>query len=338
MSVTKQIRVLVVDDSLFAREAIQSILEEDPQMLVVGFAENGIDAIQKTKDLKPDVITMDLSMPKMSGPECIKEIMQHYPTPIIIVSRLEIKEIVACLGLGAMDFVAVRDDMDALSAELREKVRLASRIKPLRQFKVASKLPKAAKKVRSLQDQRVVAIGVSTGGPQALLAVLSKLPADFPAPVLVVQHMSKGFIHGLAEWLRQYTALRVCVAEQGDTLTPGTIYFAPDNAHLTVTELGTIALKDDGENATLHVPSADVLLKSVADIYGVNAIGVIMTGMGRDGADGIKAIYSAGGTTIAQDEATSVIYGMNKIAVDMGCVSRVVPLDKIADELIKSGG
>lgn len=338
MKMQKQIRVLVVDDSLFARNAIQSILEEDPNMLVVGFAENGLEAIQKTKDLKPDVITMDLTMPKMGGAETIQEIMQQVPTPIIIVSKVEIKEIVACLGLGAMDFVAVQDDMEALGAELREKVKLASRVRPLRQFKAIPRLPKAPKRERLGPNQKLVAIGVSTGGPQALLAVISRLPANFPSPILVVQHMSKGFIRGLAEWLKQYTQLRVCVAEQGDVILPGTIYFAPDDAHLTVTALGTMALVADSNKIALHVPSVDVLLKSVADVYGTKAIGVIMTGMGRDGVDGIKAIYDAGGTTIAQDEASSVIYGMNKLAVDMKCVSRIVPLDKIADELINSGG
>lgn len=338
MKMQKQIRVLVVDDSLFARNAIQSILEEDPNMLVVGFAENGLEAIQKTKDLKPDVITMDLTMPKMGGADTIQEIMQKFPTPIIIVSKVEINEIVACLGLGAMDFVAVQDDMDVLGAELREKVKLASRVRPLRQFKLTPRLSKAPKRERMEQNQKLVAIGVSTGGPQALLAVVSKLPANFPSPILVVQHMSKGFIHGLAEWLTQYTPLRVCVAEQGDPILPGTIYFAPDDAHLTVTAMGTMALVADRNTMGLHVPSVDVLLKSVADVYGTKAVGVIMTGMGRDGVDGIKAIYDVGGTTIAQDEASSVIYGMNKLAVDMKCVSRVVPLDKIADELINSGG
>lgn len=333
----KQIRVLIVDDSPFARDTIRSLLEEDAQISVVGVAGNGVEAIQKTKDLRPNVITMDLNMPKMGGAEAIQEIMQRYPTSIIIVSKLEVGNIVACLGLGAMDFVAVRDNMDVFGAELREKVKLASRVRPLRQFKITARLSKPAKKPQAVGEQKVVAMAVSTGGPQALLAVLSKLPVDFPMPVLVVQHMSNGFIHGLAEWIRQYTPLQVCVAEQGDTIIPGTIYFAPDDAHLTVTEHGAIALVGDGDKATLHVPSADVLLKSVAHVYGANAIGVIMTGMGRDGADGIKAIYNAGGTTIAQDETSSVIYGMNKVAVDMGCVLRTVPLDKIADELMKSG-
>lgn len=331
----KPIRVLVVDDSMFMRDALRNILEEDPRMVVAGTAENGLEAIQKTQDLKPDVITMDLNMPKMGGAEAIQEIMQRFPTPIVVVSEMNIRRIVACLGLGAMDFVAVESDVDALAHDLRDKVRMASRVRPLKQYKVTPRPAKAAKAVKRAQDMMVVAIGVSTGGPQALLGVLSKLPADFPAPILIVQHMSKGFIHGLAEWLRQYAALRVCVAEEGDSLATGTVYFAPDDAHMTVTSLGTIALVEDGDRVSLHVPSADVLLKSVAEVYGANAIGVIMTGMGRDGAAGIKAIHHAKGATIAQDEDSSVIYGMNKVAVDMGCVTRVLALDKIADELVK---
>lgn len=331
----KQIRVLVVDDSPFMRDALRNILEEDPRLTVAGTAENGREAVQKTQDLRPDVITMDLNMPKMSGDEAIQEIMQRFPTPIVVVSEMNIKRIVACLGLGAMDFVAVESDVDALASDLCDKVRLASRIHPLRQFKVTPRPVKTAKAAKRARDLTVVAVAVSTGGPQALLGMLSKLPANFPAPILIVQHMSKGFIHGLAEWLRQYVALQVRVAEAEDQVVAGTIYFAPDDAHMTVTSLGTIALVEDGNKVSLHVPSADVLLQSVAEAYGANAIGVIMTGMGRDGAAGIRAIYNAKGLTIAQDEDSSVIYGMNKVAVDMGCVTQVLPLGKIADALVQ---
>jgi two-component system chemotaxis response regulator CheB len=181
----------------------------------------------------------------------------------------------------------------------------------------------------------VVALGISTGGPQALQILLSKLPANFPAGILIVQHISSGFIQGLVEWLRVTSSLDIRVAKVGDTLRNGTIFFAPDDMHMTVDKQEKIVLKEDVSKKMLHVPSIDVMMQSVAEAYRGNAVGVIMTGMGRDGVEGISAIKSSGGYTLAQDEKTSAIYGMNKLAVEQGVIDRVLALEYIADELIR---
>ncbi len=328
-----KIRVLIVDDSALMREALKSIIEKDPVIEVVGLAKNGKEGVEKALLLKPDVITMDLKMPMMSGLEATEAIMEELPIPIIVVSSMDITVIVKALSIGAMDFVAVTSDIETIAADLITKIKIASHVKPLRRMKIRACPVKAPKELRGKETSKVVAIGVSTGGPQALQQVLAKLPPDFPCGILIVQHMSKGFIDGLAEWLNTASCLHVNIAKAGDILKKGMIMLAPDDLHMRIGSDGRIVLSENTSKAIVHVPSIDVMMKSVADYYQENAIGVIMTGMGQDGVDGIRAIRKAGGKTIAQDEKSSVIFGMNKAAIDMGLIDKVVSLERIAEEI-----
>jgi len=330
----KKIRVLIVDDSSLMRSAIESILRSDNKIEVVGTASDGAEAIKKTKVLKPDVITMDLKMPIMGGFEAIEKIMSEIPTPIIMVSTMEVEVIVKALGIGAMDFVPVTQDINAISRNLIGKVKIASKVKAIKRIKIE---PLKAKKIfKKRKISKVVAIGVSTGGPQALQVVLSQLPKNLPAGIVIVQHMSEGFIAGLAEWLKSTSSVDAKVACSKDKLKSGVAFFAPDNYDVGVDEDGVIELSESVDKSAMYVPSIDVMMKSIALAYGENAVGVIMTGMGRDGVKGILEIKKAGGKTIAQDEESSVIFGMNKVAIEKGCVDKVVSLEKIADEIVKA--
>lgn len=333
MDDNRKIRVLIVDDSSLMREALKSIMIADPAIDVVGMAKDGKDGIEKAVVLKPDVITMDLKMPIMDGIEAVSRIMEDNPIPIIVVSSMETKVIVQALSIGAMDFVPVSGDIEAIAASLIEKVKIASRIKPIRRMKLRPAEPvMGLKRPETLQ---VVAIGVSTGGPQALQLFLSKIPPDFPGAILIVQHMSRGFIDGLVEWLKYSTKADIRVAKAGDRITHAKVFIAPDDYHMEASDNGTIVLRENNDKSITHVPSIDVLMRSVAKAYGEDAIGVIMTGMGKDGVEGMRAIKKSGGKTIAQDEKTSVIFGMNKVAIECKCVDRIVPLESIAEELFK---
>ncbi|MBL7072628.1 MAG: chemotaxis-specific protein-glutamate methyltransferase CheB [Candidatus Omnitrophica bacterium] len=330
----KKIRVLIVDDSSLMRSAIESILRSDNKIEIVGTAGDGAEAVKKTKILKPDVITMDLKMPIMSGLEAIEKIMRDIPTPIIVVSTVDMEVIVKALGIGAMDFVPVTQDINSISRNLIQKVKIASRVRPIKRIKIRPL--KTKKKFKKKKISKIVAIGVSTGGPQALQVVLSKLPQDLPAGILIVQHMAEGFIGGLAEWLKNMSLMDIKVASSKEDLKTGIVFFAPDNYNVGVDEDGVIQLSESVNKSATYVPSIDVMMRSVALSYGENAVGVIMTGMGTDGVKGIAAIKKAGGKTIAQDEESSVIFGMNKVAIDKGYADKVVSLEKIADEIVKA--
>lgn len=327
------IRVLIVDDSTLVRQALNEILSTDPDIEVIGEARNGKEGYEKTLALRPDVITMDITMPVMDGVQATELIMEKVPTPIVIVSSREVPVIVKALGFGAMDFVSSTEDFNEIKDELLQKVKIASRVRPFRRMRIQ---PVSQRTIaRRDAASRVVALGISTGGPQALQLLLAKLPANFPASILVVQHISAGFIQGLADWLRVTSPLDIRVAKAGDTLKKGVVFFAPDDMHMIIDAEEKIALKEDVSRKMLHVPSIDVMMRSVAQVFQDNVVGVIMTGMGQDGVDGISAIKSAGGITIAQDEKTSAIYGMNKLAVDQGLIEHVLALDQIADELMR---
>lgn len=330
----EKIRVLIVDDSALMREALKQILLSDASIEVVGMARDGKEGAEKALTLKPDVITMDLKMPVMNGIEAIETIMEKRPVPIIVVSSMDARVIASALSIGAMDFVPVTEEIDQIAKGLIRKIKTASRVKPLRRIRIKP-LPKAPAPGKKKITDKIIAIGISTGGPQALQVLLSLLPANLPAGILIVQHISNGFIHGMAEWLRATSHVDIKVAAAGDVLKSGTVYFAPDDYHMTIDEGGVIGLKEDTADKRVHIPSIDVMMNSVAASFGENAIGVIMTGMGRDGVEGIKAINKSGGTTIAQDEKTSVIYGMNKLAVDAGYIDKIVALEDMGKELVK---
>lgn len=330
----EKIRVLVVDDSTLTREALKAIISSDENLDVIGVAKNGREGVEKAFALKPDVITMDLKMPFMGGLEAIEEIMEKMPVPIIVVSSLDVNVIVKALTIGAMDFVAITEDAEQIAEDLIQKIKIASRVKALRRIK----MPQIARKnpVIKSQTSKVVVIGVSTGGPQALQVLFAGFPPDIKAGVVVVQHIASGFIEGLAEWLKNYCHADIALAKAQDTVKSGTILLAPDNYNVYITDNGIISLKEDVTKKMLYVPSIDEAMKSAAAAYKENAIGVLMTGMGRDGVEGMKAIKKAGGKTIAQDEKSSIIFGMNKAAIDAGCVDEIVSLEKMAEKILEN--
>ncbi len=345
-----KIKVLVVDDSALVRKIITDILESDPQIEVVGTANNGKTAIFKTKVLDPDVITMDIEMPIMNGLDALKHIVQTNPKPVIMMSVLTrdgAEPTFKALEYGAVDFIPKPSSILSLSVEeigslLIGKVKSVYKTK-IHLFKKEVTTPEAEQPSGKSPDlnrtvtSRLVAIGTSTGGPSALLHVFKSLPEGFPAPVLVVQHMPEGFTKAFAERLNSNCALSVKEAEDGDEIYPGHGYIAPGHSHIVVERKHTrdVIRVVKGEKVSGHRPSIDVLFDSVAEAYNRESIGVIMTGMGRDGASGILHIRKKGGVTIAQNEETSVVYGMNRVAVEMGAIDAIVPLNDIPKKIIE---
>lgn len=331
---SEKIRVLIVDDSPVMQEAICSILEQDAGIEVVGRAKDGQEGVEKTIKLKPDIITMDLKMPVMSGMEAIERIMEDNPTPIVVVSSLDVQVIIKALSIGAMDFVVVTREANEIAKELLEKVKIAYKVKPLRRMKIRPIAVSGKPEKRAVDSIcKVVAIGASTGGPLALQVFLSKLPAGLKCGILIVQHISRGFIEDLVGWLKCSSALNIKVAKAGEVLLPGEVLFAPDDYHLKIDAYRKIILSADIKSSQ-HVPSIDVMMQSVAASFGEATIGVIMTGMGKDGVEGIRAIKKAGGMTLAQDEASSAVFGMNKAAIDENVIDRIASLEKIVDEVV----
>ncbi|MDP2167527.1 MAG: chemotaxis response regulator protein-glutamate methylesterase [Thermodesulfovibrionales bacterium] len=336
---SRRTRVLIVDDSPFVRKALLRIFEREPSIDVVGAARNGKEALEKTLLLKPDVVTLDIMMPVMDGIDTLKAIMERYPVPVLILSQFthEGAELtLKALELGAMDFVDKSStgimDFLSLANEIVTKVKAISRSKPVRLAYESSHTLKYAS--RGIVD--VVAIGASTGGPPALQMILQKFPKDITFGILIVQHMPKGFTASLAARLDSLCAFRVKEAEEGDKIEHGLALVAPSGLHMKVGKgAGSVRLDVEPLNA-IHRPSADVLFRSVSDSYGSRSIGVILTGMGADGAKGIVAIKNAGGKTISQDEATSTIFGMPKVAIESGKVDRVLPITEIAEEILRS--
>ncbi len=326
----KPLTVLIVDDSAFRRNVLEAMLRSDPNIKVVGKAKDGVEAVAMARTLRPSVITMDFMMPRLDGPGAIKSIMAKTPTPIIVVSvtiRDQKKFAFKCLKLGALDFVPVRYDTERMAEDLIEKVKMASKVKVVRHIRAEMHAPvKLSRNKKTLT--KVVAIAVSTGGPQALEELLPRLPAEFPAGIVIVQHIATGFSKELAEWLDEKSDLKVKEAALGDRITPGLVLIAPGGRHLSIEPDGLIRLATEPRGLA-NVPSADVTLESAAGVYGRAAMGIIMTGMGRDGAQGMAKIRKAGGRTIAQNEESSVVYGMNKTAIENGSIDRIVPLKDI---------
>ena len=330
------IRVLVVDDSALMRKLIPQMLAADESIEVVGTAMDGSFCLKKIEELKPNVVTLDLEMPGMNGIDTLKEIMRRQPVPVIVVSSHSTEGATVtmkALGLGAFDFVTKPKDATAHMAEtareLIAKVKAAAecKLKPRMLSGIRSKPEKPP--APSGAPNKIVAIGVSTGGPQALEYVLSQLPGDFPATIVVVQHMPDGFTDMFARRLDEVCPLRVKEAQSGDMLQAGRVLICPGSRHMKVKRLplGDIVVLSDEPRVNGHRPSADVLLRSVAEEFKNNAVGVLMTGMGDDGAEGLGAIKKEGGMTIAQSEESCVVFGMPKAAIERGYVVRVVGLD-----------
>ena len=339
------IRVMVVDDSVVLRQSTRLILESDPDLHVVGEASNGADAVSLVGQLRPDVITMDLHMPKMDGTQAIEQIMAEHPAPIIVVTSANLDQEIG-LSLRASKSGALTvlqrpegisaPDFPAFTAKLIEQVKLMSTVKVVRRVRTNKPVPPnviGRAMPQGTVKSEIVAIGSSTGGPAALHKILSAIPADFPVPIVIVQHISFGFVQGLADWLDTASPLHVKVAQAGEKIKPGTVYIAPDGNHMLVDRLNRIALSP-AEPIGGHRPSVTALFQSVAQSYGAAAITAILTGMGADGAAGMKVLHDAGAITIAQDEASCVVFGMPKEAIALGAARRIVPLDQIAQTLL----
>ncbi len=327
------IRVLIAEDSILFAEAIAEVIRTGG-MEVVGVAPDGRKAVQMCAKLRPDLITMDVCMPVMDGLEAIEAIMAATPTPILVMTadpRGESGEMsLEALGRGALDVIAKPLKWPGSPIEVaafQRHVRLLASINVVRH--VAGKRTRRAPRIapsRRKKKGRILGIATSTGGPPALASILKALPADFPCPIVVTQHIAEGFAQNLAKWLNSVTPLTVRLATDGESLVPGQVLLAPDYAHLTVTRVGAIAL-DEGPPIDGHRPSCTRMLESLARSYGPKAIGLVLTGMGKDGARGLAEVRAAGGLTMAQDEASSAVYGMPKAA--RSAAAHVVSLDEL---------
>jgi two-component system chemotaxis response regulator CheB len=345
------IKVLIVDDSAFMRKALSSMLESDHEIKVVGTARDGMEGVEKVSQLKPDIVTLDIEMPRMNGLEALKVIMEKMPLPVLMVSSLTedgAKATLDALALGAIDFIPKNlQDLSLNIVKIRdhllEKIKTIARKK--HKFKTPSEIhqrvitplhiPKSSGQIT--KKANIVAIGTSTGGPKALQEVLPLLPEDFPVGGVIVQHMPPSFIGPFAQRLNQLSQVEVKEATTEDVIKPGLFLIAPGGYHMHVarkkpTEVG-IELSKEPSNS-LHRPSVDELMLSVAKVFPGNCIGVILTGMGQDGLEGIKAIKAAHGRTIAEAESTCIVYGMPRAIVDNGLADKITPLQQIAGEIL----
>jgi len=338
------VKVLVVDDSALIRVLIPRLLGEDPEIRVVGTAADGAEACLKIPQLSPDVVTMDVEMPRVNGLTALKRIMRECPRPVIMLSAhttAGARDTMESLSAGAVDFVAKptrQADVPLMVQELAEKIKMAARV-VLRKSGAAPRTPSAPAPRPGRGDVDLVVIGASTGGPVALQKVLGSWPAGFPAAVVVVQHIPVGFSQPLAEHLAKKTALPVRHAQNNDQLLPGRVLVAPAGADLVFRgspgrcSVGLVPAPADHPKSEFH-PSVDGVMTSAAETFGHRTLGVLLTGMGRDGAQGMGRIKRAGGRTIAQDKDSCVVYGMPRAAAESGVVDRVVPLSQVGPEVL----
>jgi two-component system, chemotaxis family, protein-glutamate methylesterase/glutaminase len=345
----ENIRVIVVDDSAFARLAISKELQSAPGIVVIDSARDGAEALEKVKQLKPDVVTMDVNMPNMDGITTLSRIMAECPTPVVMLSSLTgngTETTIKALEAGAVDFflkhslsnpVGVSGD----AIDLKTKIIMASKIKLFKSkqekqenvsISVQQKLQKLQRKL--ITAERVVVIGSSTGGPKALYQLIPKIPADIPAAVLVVQHMPPGFTYTLAQRLDQLSNIIVKEVVAGDILYKGVAYIAKGGQHMVVDKTGRLALNQDPPVCSVR-PSIDVTMKSAVKYFGCSVDGVVLTGMGCDGTNGSQAIKDNGGNIIAEHETTCVVYGMPKSVADAGLADKIIPLPGISDGIME---
>lgn len=347
------IKVLVVDDSAFMRKAISTMLDKDPGIKVIGTARDGQEGLDMVRKLDPDVVTMDIEMPKMDGLTALRHIMMEAPRPVLMVSSLTTEGAEATLKameLGAVDFIPkqlskVSLDIIKIEKDLiarvktvaMRKMRHTAAVRPTAKRPVAPvRKPVAAKNGRPVRD--VVAIGVSTGGPPVVQKILSALPADFPASIVIAQHMPAAFTGPFAKRLDGVSKLTVKEAENGDVLKPGHVFVAPGGKHIVldqkISRVDVVVTPEPSE--ALYKPSANVLISSVAEAVGRRALGVILTGMGNDGCEGVRDLKGKGGKAIAQSDATCVVYGMPKAIVDENLADHIVDLDDLAESIIEN--
>lgn len=339
---SRKIKVLIVDDSALTRLLYTELLNSDPAIEVVGEASDPYEAREKIKELSPDVLTLDIKMPKMDGLSFLEKIMELRPMPVIMVSALTQKgatETIKCLELGAVDYVSkplVKQSEEGLM-DLRNKLVSKVKIASVAQVRNPGTGKPALLKAPpiSLNTDKVVAIGASTGGVEALGRVLCRLPKNFP-PILIVQHMPKFFTGSFAKRLNSFCEIMVHEAEDGMRITSGNAYIAPGGQHLQIASdrQGYVCRVIDGEKVSGHAPSVDVLFESVANVVGSKAVGALLTGMGKDGAQGMLKLKKYGAKTIAQDEESCVVYGMPRAAMELKAVDVEAPLDFIAEEIL----
>lgn len=343
------IRILVVDDSITETAILKHLLESEPDFNVVGCANDGVEAIKLTALLKPDIITMDIQMPVMDGIEATKIIMEQNPTPIVMISaKATDKDFDATfkgLNAGALSVLAKPFNVGSSSSKLEQQqiidtIRIMAGIsvvkrKPLIKKTIPSEIKSPQKNYHRLHQ--VIVIGASIGGTQALNIILSSLPKNFPVPILVVQHMMPGYIAGYTKWLDDNINLSVCEMKANELLLPGRVYFAPDDYHSEIQRTNNQLMCKLIKSSPVSgfCPSITVLFESVAKVCGRQAIGVLLTGMGNDGADGLLAIKNAEGHTIIQDKESSIVFGMAAVAKELGAVETILKLDQIANHLMQ---
>ncbi|CAK0755447.1 Protein-glutamate methylesterase/protein-glutamine glutaminase 3 [uncultured Gammaproteobacteria bacterium] len=361
-----RIRVIIADDSALARALIRDFLEGDDQITVVAEAENGRQAVEMVHGHHPDLVTMDLEMPVMNGLEAIEEIMATHPVPILVVSGVsDAQKAYAAVSRGALEVIDKPDTHEDSRTEFVAKVKMLATVKVITHLRTRRTLPSIAPTAppprqftgradspvsatafdrenplgngNRLNGRKLFTIASSTGGPQVLASILSRLPADFPCPIVIAQHISEGFAQGLSNWLDSISKIEVRLAQESDPLLPGVAYISPSESHLIVVpgQRLSLRLREPGE---IYRPSCDILLISAAAVFGANTVGLILTGMGNDGAAGMERIHQAGGVTLAQDEQSSIIYGMNRLAIERGVVQRILAADHIPAEMIALTG
>jgi two-component system chemotaxis response regulator CheB len=343
------IRVLMVEDSPSVRELLTAILTADPQLQVVGAARDGGEALAAVASTRPDVITMDIYMPRMDGFEATRQIMQTHPTPIVIVSgSADVRELATtfrAMEAGALAVVPRpmgigHPDHEATAHEFVQTVKLMAEVKVVRRWAhlrrqgLARTPPPPVAITHAPAEVKIVGLGASTGGPIVIRDILAGLPKEFPVPVLVVQHMASGFIQGFTEWLTQSSGFPAQVGRHSEWPLPGHAYIAPDGWHMGVKPSGHIALSRDAPENNLR-PAVSYLFRSLADVFGPHAVGVLLTGMGKDGAAELRAMKEKGAITMAQDQASSVVYGMPGEALKLDAATYVLPAHQIAAALVR---
>lgn len=334
------LRILLAVSRVDLQEAVEKAVDADKQIEIVGVARNGVDAVRLAKELRPDLTVLGIHLRKLDGVDTTREIMIEAPMPIVLVAHAPDPDAAAlsvrALAAGALAVIPAPlqqgGTMDEASArKFLSTLKAMAQVKVVRRWRGKASRDSAGDRSTSLSPTRprIAAVAASTGGPAAIQAILSSLPHDFPIPVLVVLHLSTGFAASVARWLDEETPLRVKLAQDGERLQPGMVYLAPDDHHLGVAGQSRVRVADDPAFEGFR-PSATYLFDSVARAFGPTALAVILTGMGNDGIEGLRSLYKSGGNVIAQDEASSVVFGMPKAAMDAGIVHRSLPLDHIA--------
>ncbi len=344
-----KIKILIVDDSAFMRKSLEIILKHEPDFEIVGAAVNGLQAVEMNRQLKPDIITLDIEMPVMDGITALKKIMRERPTSVIMVSSLTTEgaeATVTALSLGAVDFIPkgksfVSMDITKIKDELIKKIKQIA-IKSRLRISTGSDKKIVGRRVINpplLKDFKAVSIGISTGGPLSLKEVIPRFSENLKVPVFIVQHMPPKFTFSLAQRLDSISNVKVKEAENGEEIQKGVVYIAPGGKHMTISRNGIFKIKiSDFPQDTIFKPSVDVTLNSIVDAYGSKVLSAILTGMGHDGTEAVKRLKEVGGYSIAQDEETSVIYGMPKSIVDNGIADAILPLKEIPDFINKLVG